>query len=121
MLKFEPYLVLGLFFIVLNSVIAIFYRFANYYSIYFVLFIAQAFVDISKRERCRFTYLKSVLLFFPFFFYVIFTYVGLGDSDRYHKFYPYSSIIEMRIDKDREKTYSNHMYDEIFPPHPSEY
>lgn len=120
-LKFEPYLVLGLFFVVMNSAIAIFYRFTNYYSIYFVLFIAQVFVDIAKRERYRFTYIKSLLLFFPFFFYVAFTYIGLGDSDRYHKFYPYSSIIDMKIDKEREKTYSNHMYDQIYPPHSNEY
>ena len=107
LLVLEPFLVLCMLYIVLGTRIVIVYRYVNFYLIYSILFIAQAFVDMVKLEKVNFALLKTIIPSVLFGFYIFTTYMGTsGGRNRYAKFYPYASIIDMRVDDDRERVFS---------------
>ena len=120
-LRLEPFVVIGLFFVVLGTRIGIVYRYVNYYAIYLILCFVQAFIMQSRTNRN--SSLKNVLIAVPFIFFVWSTYMGIrGENDRFNKFYPYASIIEKGTDPQREKVFKNHSYDgRIYPPRDDEY
>lgn len=122
--ELEPFLVLGFISVVLGWRIGIFYRYENFYIIYFILFLAQAFVDVIRNNRtANSIVIKAVIPSILFCLYILTTYVGLtGKYNRYHKFYPYSSVIEKSIDRQREITYINLSNSgRIYPPRSDEY
>jgi len=107
LLQLEPFLVVTLFFIILNANIAFFYRFVNIYALYMILFISQAFIDIIKNNKRSCSILITTILFSPLFFYIWSTYFGItGQDTAYHRFYPYSSVIERKIDRERERVFN---------------
>lgn len=122
LMRLEPYFVLCLFFMILSMRIAIIYRYVNFYAIYVILFVSQCFVEAfhsgRKTEKVRNTIL-SVL----FVLVILSGYFGIkGENDRYHKFYPYHSIIDKQTDKMRERVFSQHSYDgKVHPPRDDEY
>ena len=98
--KFEPFLFFFTFFYVIAINSFIFYRFAMYYMIYLVLYISETFVKVAKRRRrmsSGLAYFKSVIMVIPFI-----VLVGYFRGSRAYRYYPYSSVIERSVDKDRE-------------------
>jgi len=95
--RFEPFLMLGAVFLMMRFSIEIFYRFVEYYNIYFVLFWSELFVSQASRMDFRkpLSYVRTFVLFFPFFLGVIYR-----NSDA--RVIPYSSVIERSISKERE-------------------
>lgn len=103
LLRLEPLLMIGLMFFLIQISIQIAYRYADYYLVYFVLFISEAFVGFGKRVGGVFrrpSYVRALLLFFPFIFFT--AWIFITNAKRY---YPYSSVIDRTIDRDREKMY----------------
>lgn len=120
LLQLEPFLVITLFYVILNANINIFYRFVNVYALYMILFISQAFVDIIKNNKRSFSVLITSIIFSPLFLYIWSTYFGVtGHSPIYHRFYPYSSVIERKIDKERERVFNRSRV--APPPNVNEY
>ncbi len=105
LLQFEPFLYIGLIFLMMQMSMQIFYRFVHFYSIYFVLFFSEAYVllvrDSPSRKR-MISCIQSFVIFLPFILSTLY-----GYRDKYVRYYPYSSVIERSIDKDRENHYSN--------------
>ena len=119
LIKLEQFLVIGFFFLVLSTIIVITYRFVNYYTLYIILFISQGFVDTIRNEKEN-SIIKVGIPSLLLIFYIWTTYVGFSyESDRYRKFYPYASVIEREIDKNREKTFNKNRV--AYPPNYNEY
>ena len=100
--RLEPFLILGVMFVLIQLNLPIAFRYVYYYGIYFALFYSEVFVAIipkSLRPRSFFVFLRSILLFFPLLLYY-------GNSYyKTHKYHPYTSIIEMSVDRDKEKVF----------------
>lgn len=106
LLKLEPFLLLGVIFVVMELNLYIAYRFVDYFKIYFILFFSELFISLIKR-CCRLSrgvvFARTFILFIPFFFMI-----GFKIFQQRSRFYPYSSVIERKIDKKREKGFMEH-------------
>ena len=107
LLKYEPFLMFFIFFLVIRMNIDIAYRYVEYYKVYCALFFSELFVRVvanrHKFSLCM-AYVRIFAFFFPFFYYtVVAKFFGGGIGWRY---YPYTSIFEREIDKDRQLRYN---------------
>ncbi len=100
LIRLEPYLMIGLVFCVLQINMYIFYRYFHLYIIYLIFFFAQAFVDYihnTKNISVPLLYCRNVMIIIPLLFLMMWPYIG-----KYYRYYPYSSVIERRLDRTRE-------------------
>lgn len=99
----EPFIILGAIFIMAQMNMHIAYRFVDYFRIYYIIFFSELFVNMMKSST-GFTkglqYTRVIVFFIP-----LFLMVGINYYRRKVNYIPYSSIIERRIDKDREDRY----------------
>lgn len=96
----EPYVMLGLMFVMVQSSFVIAYRYVDYYTVYFALFYAETFICMIKRSvrlKVGLAYVKCAILFLPFMINVLHFF-----DCRYN---PYSSVITKSINKERENRY----------------
>ena len=103
LLKFEPFVMIGLLFLFVQFNFQIAYRYVDYYRIYFVLFFAEFFIGYAKRlfRMPKITaYVVALLMFVPYVFIM-----GWGRYGSFDQYYPYSSVIERSKSADREKLY----------------
>lgn len=105
--RFEPFLLIFLACSVIQLNVQIFYRFKNYYWIYVILYLSQTTVCMIKKPKnisFRLAYTKAMLFFAVFVLsFLLFFY-----PKYYSWFYPYSSVIEKKIDPNREQSYSRY-------------
>ena len=100
LIRLEPYLMIGMVFCILQINIYIFYRYFHFYIIYFIFFFVQAFVDSihkTKNVSIPLLYCRNMMIILPLFFLMLLPYKG-----NYYRYYPYSSVIERRLDRTRE-------------------
>lgn len=103
LLKLEPFVMIGMMLIVLRANIGMLHRFTYLYSVYFIVFYVQVFMDMYKRKRLltkSVSLVRSFIIFSPFLFVTIYSAVKGSLS-----YYPYYTIIEKKVDKEREKHY----------------
>ena len=78
------------------------YRFALYYSVYFIIFLSETYVEFASLGRnSKYktkVFSKSLLLVLPFLLLL-----GYVTYQRAWIFNPYSTVIEREIDQTREK------------------
>lgn len=103
LLKFEPMLMLGMMFLIMQMSIQIAYRFVDYYRIYFIMFCAEAFVYVARNVKLSkgLAYCRAWVLIFPFVFLLAFPKLA-GKRIRYA---PYISVFERKVVKKRELYY----------------
>lgn len=109
LMRLEPFVMIGLVFLVMQMNMQIFYRYVHFYFIYFTLFYAEAVVSIFKanpRIYKNIAYVKTMIVFLPFLLLTVYSY-----KYKYVRYYPYSSVIERKIDSNRE-----HRYNQSEPP-----
>ena len=103
-LKLEPFLLLGIIFLVMQLNLQIAYRYVDYFRVYFVLFFSELILSFIKRRGCRLSkgvaYARTFFIFIPLFFMI-----GFTNYRRIVRCFPYSSVIERKIDKKREQLY----------------
>ena len=103
LLKLEPFLLFGVVFIVMQMNLQIAYRFVDYFRIYFILFFSELFLSLIKR-KCRLSrgvvLTRAFIIFIPIFFMF-----GFEKYLRRGQYLPYSSVIERKIDKNRERIF----------------
>lgn len=104
----QPFLLIGLFFLMLQSNLGILYRVVNFYLVYFILFFVEYFMSLIKKSSLdiKLAFFRSIVIFLPFFYVVSTKY--LTDYKRY---YPYSSVIERDVDRNREALYHHYRTD----------
>ena len=109
LLKLEPLVMTGMMFVVLRVNIGMLHRFTGLYSLYFILFYVQVFMDLYKRRGLltkSVSLVHSFIFFLPFFYVTIYLAVRRSGS-----YYPYYTIIEKKVDKVREKNFlESHPY-----------
>ena len=101
LLKFEPFLVFFVLFYIISINMNIAYRFSMYYGIYLIFFMSQLFMLFAKSRLLSsgVALMRSVLIVLPLVILVLYS----RKNGMIH-FYPYSSVIEKRIDHTREVT-----------------
>ena len=115
-LKFQPFVLLGLSFVLFSIPMPICYRYIRFYEIYFIFFFVHFFVDLVKNNLLlskSLAFARAFVILLPFLNIISHGYrdqFGKSWSHRvyyYTRFYPYSSIFEKSTDKDREYFYRN--------------
>lgn len=103
-LRFEPYVMIGLMFQVMVFNIYIFNRFVYIYYVYFIMFIVQFFMVLSKKSlkySSSLSYTRAFIFVLPFLVSIYFAYTPFTNIN----YNPYTNVIERRIDKERERLY----------------
>lgn len=99
---FVPFILFYIGFLMLEINVYISYRFALYYTIYFILYMSETFVGLLMPVKLRITknnmYLRAIVVILPFILIV-----GQHKVSRYFLYYPYSSVIERSVDVYREQ------------------
>lgn len=105
-LKMTPFVMLGLIFLILQMNLQILSRYVDYFSVYLVIIMAECAIMIcnSKRATRCLSLTRCAVLFIPFFFLVIYKY-----SITYQRYLPYNSVLDRKIDKEREEAIYNPM------------
>lgn len=97
----EPFIMLGLMFLMVQVSFVIAYRYVHYYIIYFIFLYAETFISMIKRSEhmsIGLAYIKCVILFLPL---MINSLHFFNDS----RYYPYSSVITKSVNKERENRF----------------
>lgn len=104
-LQFEPFVMIGLICVIMQFYIPLFYRFEHFFSIYFILYISQSFIEIVRNKIKRMSIglgcSYALSLFLPFLMYI-----GMTYSNSYIRYVPYTSIFEKKTYLKRENIYS---------------
>lgn len=106
LLRLEPFIMIGLMFVILRVNMGMIHRFTYLYSAYFILFCVQFFMDVYNRKELltkSVSLVRSFIVFIPFFFVTVFLTVR-----GFSHYYPYYSIIEKKVDKVRDKYFLEH-------------
>ena len=111
-MRLEPFLLIGVMFLVIEMVILRANRFVDYYRVYFALFYAEFFIYLIKDKKSVNRKFKAYAVFTPLFLLLLFGVIK-GESWRY---FPYSTIIEKTVVLQREKK-----RDGASPANPNEY
>lgn len=99
----EPFLMLGMASILIQITVELFYRYVFYFSFYFIIlfsYIAQYIVSNNRKFSRGVLFAKFFMFFLPLLICI--------HANRFFqlpRFVPYSSILEMKVDKAREKYY----------------
>ena len=112
--RLEPFVVLGVMFVFCQLNINIAFRYVYYYEIYFAIIYSEVFANtLSRLLRKKRQFAISFCFFLPVLFY--------HGNIRYrsHLYHPYTSVIEMSVDREKEKALE---YKAIYsPPNKNEY
>lgn len=102
LLVLEPFLMIAMLFNVFSFNIYLFYRFYQFFFIYVCLFLSQLFVYTIRSSK-----FPNLLSFTRMMFLFIPIYICLGWKYRssYRRYFPYASVIEKNLNKEREKEY----------------
>jgi hypothetical protein len=103
-LKLEPFLMFGFFFLIMQMSLQIAYRFVDFYRIYFVLFMGEAFVVWLKKSSAlsiSVATLRTYIFFLPYF-----VFINWSNFTHSEWIYPYSSVIARSVDQRRESSYA---------------
>lgn len=111
-LRFEPLLLIGVILSIVSIPLAIVYRYCHFFDIYFILLYSEYMTQLKTGNyKYNVTHsLKGYIFFFPFLFFVLYSYnskVPYSNSLKtYSRYYPYHSVLTKRIDTDRESLFS---------------
>lgn len=117
-LRYEPFVVLGVMFILIRMNLEIAYRYVDYFKIYFVLFFAEVFMKMIEGNRVkgvRRAILNSSIIFIPFIL-VFFVYNYVLSDDYSFRYTPYSSVISRTVSEKRESMYQDLNAGKLFFP-----
>ena len=103
--KIQPFIMLGLIFLVIQSNFEIAMRYAFCYVMYLIILYSECFVHIAtnnKKVPGLMKYVRTSVFFAVFFFLVGWKHY----RDNYSRFIPYFSVIDRKIDTTRENLYN---------------
>lgn len=102
-LRLEPLVMVGLAVLMIQANLQIFFRYVDYFRIYFALFYAELFIVFAKNvlKMPKLTaHIIVLLLFVPYFFLANYLKASV-----FEQYYPYSSVIEKEVYDKRESFY----------------
>lgn len=112
-LKYQPFVILGIVWVMISISIPISFRFTRFYEMYFILYFSYAFVELIRRNKRMgsLAFVRAFLLYFPCLFIMVHYYfdkpnIMKGESfTNYNRYIPYRSIFDRG---------ENHEYEKIF-------
>ena len=103
--RLEPFILLGVMFVLIQLNFPIAFRYVYYYEPYFAIIFAEVYISIIPKlfQEKRNLHILSFIVFLPLFYFY--------GYNRYktHKYHPYTSVIEMSIDKEKEKAFQGRL------------
>ena len=102
LLKLEPFVMMGLMFLVLRFNVGMLHRFSRAYEVYFILFYVQFFMDMSRAGKFipnAVSLARTFVVFSPFLL------SSINSSVLSERYSPYYTIIERKLDREREISY----------------
>lgn len=123
LLKFEPFIFLGVMFILIRMNLEIAYRYVDYFKIYFVLFFSEFFIKLIDGARViskEVAVFRSYVIFIPFFL-VFMVYNYILSKEYSLRYTPYSSVIERIVSMKRENMYIDLNASKDFYPSANKY
>ena len=102
--QLEPLFVMGLMCVAAQANVELFYRFVHFYAIIFIIYfsnLAITIVKCNKKKMGLASIVLSLVVFIP-----LFVAIGRQKADIWSRYYPYSSVFERSIDRQRELDYS---------------
>ena len=108
-IKLEPLILIGVIFVLLQTNVRIFYRYHECFNIYFIIVFAHVLVNMAKQNgKQKMLYsIRAVRAFIVFSPLIISMLLLYAKDTVYVRYYPYSSVIEKSLDKDRESFYDS--------------
>lgn len=103
-LRLEPFLMIALLFQMMQFNIQIMYRYIYVFTPYYIIFIIHYFIEFSKNSllfKKSLAFVRTFAIILPLLVSIAYIW-PLTHVD----FYPYSSVFERSIDKERENYYS---------------
>ena len=100
-LRIEPFVFLGIMFVLIQFNLPIAFRYVYYFEPYFVILFAEIYVDVmAKRYKTNSVLIiQSFIIFLPLFYYYGY------NKYKTHKYHPYTSVIEMSVDPQKEESF----------------
>lgn len=104
LLKLEPFLMLGIACYILQANVQVFYRYTHFYAFYCIIFFSQVFIDLIRKSGRRLSFSlafsRALLSFLPLIMSIFLLFYL-----RSVRYYPYSSIFDMKTYEARENLY----------------
>jgi hypothetical protein len=113
----EPFIMIGVMFVIIQSSFIIAYRYVDYFRVYFALFFAETFVCMIKNNhhlKLSLNCARSYLFFLPLLFIPISRFFD-------YRYNPYSSVIEKSVVEEREDMFQKLGANTYYYPKPNEY
>ena len=108
-MQYEPFVLLGVMWVLISIFMPLLNRYVRFYQIYFVLFLATYVINNIK--SCNFAVFRTCVLMLPFSYLIYSQYFHVVNDDNvkspmknYVKYHPYSSVFDMTIGVEREKS-----------------
>lgn len=112
LLKYQPFVVLGLMWLMISTPVPLCSRYTRFYEIYFILFFSYSFIELIKRNGSltkRLAFARAFLLYLPFFYLIGSGYFSMQTVMvptpfvTYRKYIPYRSIFNKVDNREFEK------------------
>lgn len=101
----QPFVMIGLVFQVLQMTLFMAYRFTEFFYVYMLMYMANMFIDVARNMGKSSNYrgfVRVLIVFLPFFFLTFYSF----RSYNVWRYIPYASVIDRKIDKNRETEFS---------------
>lgn len=116
--KLEPFVMLGVIFVMIQMHFLIAFRYIEYFLIFFAIYYAAVYVDmITKRKQIGIdvAYFKTMCFFFPVIIYLVY-FVSFKEPR-----YIYSSVLNKSINKEKEAQFKDLSTYNYYSPNYDEY
>ena len=115
--QLEPFIMLGVVFVLIQIHFLIAYRFVDYFLIFFAIFYADTYIDIISKRKIGLSiaYLKTMVFFSPVMLYLVYS-ISFKEP-----IYIYSSVIDKTISKKKETKLKEMWVYTYYAPNYNEY
>lgn len=115
-LQLQPFVILGLFWVLVSVFVPLAYRYIRFYQLYFAIYVTILLSDILFKNKIKGMQALChwMILFVPMLWVLINLYIQpepYTELRNYQKYIPYYSIFDRKISKDRENIYT---YDKAY-------
>jgi uncharacterized membrane protein len=102
--QLEPLLVMGLMCVAAQASVNLFYRYVHFYAAIFIIYFAHYFISLINSNKKKLGNVACVIAFAVFL--PLLVAIARQKVDIWSRYYPYSSVFERSVDRQRELDYS---------------
>lgn len=102
--QLEPLLIMGLICVAAQASVNLFYRYVHFYAPIFIIYFAHYFISLINSNKKKLGNVACVIAFAVFL--PLLVAIARQKVDIWSRYYPYSSVFERSVDRQRELDYS---------------